>query len=297
MVSGLTYPGITCETEVKTGFLMYDLIKRLESCDTAQDADDALDASNLGFSKSTAPDLTKGMMTTMEFATELGKLPLAFLPGSHFRYGTSADVLGAVIEKATGMSYGQFLKERLFDPLEMKDTSFVVPKDKLHRMSKIYKSVNGDLVEFHGNRLGVRSDGGNNLFESGGAGLCSTIDDYAHFGTMLMNGGTYNGKEILKPKTVEFMTKASLTPSQQLDLDNWHGLEGFTYGNLMRIMKNPDEAVLIGSKGEYGWDGWLGAYFMNDPSTRITFIMLTQQFDYATGPLTRKLRNIFMARL
>ena len=294
MTSGLTYPGNTSETEVKTGYLFYDLIKRLKNCDTAEDANDYLDADNLGFSLEKIPDPSKGMMTTAEFAEELGKLPLEFLPGSHFKYGTSADILGAVIEKASGMGFGEFLQTRLFKILEMKDTGFFLSEDKLPRMSKIYKNVEGQLKEFHGNRLGVRSDGHENAFESGGAGLYSTIDDYARFGQMLLNGGVYKDREILKPRMVEYLTSGSLTATQQRDLDNWHGLEGFTYGNLMRVLKNPDEAVLVGNKGEYGWDGWLGAYFMNDPSTKTTFVMLTQMFDYGTGTLTRKLRNIIM---
>ena len=297
MTSGLTYPGNTSETEVRTGYLFHDLIKRFKNGDSADDALDYLDADNLGFSLEKEPDKSKGMMTTAEFANELGKLPLEFLPGSHFKYGTSADILGAVIEKASGMSFGEFLQAKLLKPLEMKDTAFFVPEDKLHKMSKIYKKVDGELKEYHGNRLGVRSDGKENAFESGGAGLYSTIDDYAKFGQMLLNGGTYKGQEILKPRMVEYLINGSLTAAQQKDLENWHGLEGFTYGNLMRVLKNPEEAVLVGNKGEYGWDGWLGAYFMNDPSTKTTFIMLTQMFDYGTGTLTRKLRNIIMNNL
>jgi CubicO group peptidase (beta-lactamase class C family) len=297
MTSGLCYPGATSETEVLSGYLFYDLIKRFERCDTAEDANDYLDAPNLGLIKESPVDTTKGMMSTLEFAEEIGKIPLAFIPGSHFKYGTSADVLGAVIEKASGMPFGEFLKKRLFEPLDMKDTFFVVPEDKLSRMSKIYKSVHGELKEFHGNRLGVRSDGGENAFESGGAGLFSTLDDYAHFGQMLLNGGSYNGKEILRPRMVEYFINGSLTDAQQKDLENWHGLEGYTYGNLMRVLRDPSQAVIVGNKGEYGWDGWLGCFFMNDPATKTTFIMMTQRFDYGTGPVTRKLRNIIMNQI
>lgn len=294
MTSGLTYPGNMSETEVKTGYLFYDLIKRLKECDSAEDANDYLDADNLGFSLEKQPDPSKGMMSTMEFAEEIGKLPLLFVPGKHFRYGTSADVLGAVIEKASGMSFGDFLHTRLFKPLEMKDTAFFVPQEKMARMSKIYKNVDGNLKEFHGNRLGIRSDGRENAFESGGAGLYSTLDDYAKFGQMLLNGGTYKGQEILQPRMVQYLTNGCLNAAQQADMDLWQGLEGFSYGNLMRTLKNPDRAVVVGNKGEYGWDGWLGAFFLNDPSTNLTFIMMTQMFDYGTGKLTRKLRNIIM---
>ncbi len=265
MTSGLVYPGLNTEAERCTTALFTEAIRRLDS---------------------------NKPMTTIEFAERIGEFPLQFIPGSFFQYGTSADVLGAVIEKVTGMKYGEFLKERLFDPLEMKDTAFFVPEEKMDRMSGIYKRSKGNIKQDHGNHLIIRSDGRPNAFESGGAGLYSTLDDYMHFGQMLLNNGTYKSKEILTPETVRFMTNSSLTPMQQKAFDNWQGLEGHTYGNLMRIMTDPAQAVIIGHKGEYGWDGWLGAYFMNDPSTQTTFIMLTQMHDYATGPLTRKLRNI-----
>ncbi len=268
MTSGLVYPGLSTATERQTALLYGDAIRRLETDD---------------------------QMSTMEFAERIGELPLQFMPGSYFQYGTSADVLGAVIEKVTGMKYGEFLKERLFDPLEMKDTAFFVPEEKKERLSSIYRPFRGKLKRFYDNHLAIRNDGGPNAFESGGAGLMSTLDDYMNFGQMLLNNGTFKGKEILTPAAVHFLTHSSITPMQHKAFDNWQGLEGYTYGNLMRIMTDPDQAVLLGHKGEYGWDGWLGAYFMNDPSTQTTFIMLTQRNDYATGALTRKIRNIIFS--
>lgn len=268
MTSGLVYPGINTAAERETTLLFTEATRRLD---------------------------TDNQMTTMEFAERIGEFPLQFVPGSYFQYGTSADVMGAVIEKVTGMKLGDFLKERLFDPLEMKDTGFFVPKEKLDRMSGIYRIQRGNISRYKDDHLIIRNDGGPNAFESGGAGLFSTLDDYMNFGQMLLDGGTFKGKEILTPETVRFLTSGSLTPMQQRALDNWQGLEGHSYGNFMRVMKDPDQAVIIGHKGEYGWDGWLGAYFMNDPSTQTTIIMLTQMNDYGTGTLTRKLRNIVLS--
>ena len=170
-----------------------------------------------------------------------------------------------------------------------------VPDSKKDRLSKAYKNVKGRLVEYHGDRLVIRNDGGLNPFESGGAGLFSTVDDYARFGQMLLNNGKFGNKQILTPNSIKYLTSGRLNKDQQIDFDNWQGLEGFTYGNLMRVLDDPSQASIIGSKGEYGWDGWLGAYFVNDPSTKTTFIMLVQRFDYGTGPLTRKLRNIIFS--
>lgn len=268
MTSGLVYPGITTEAESSTTVLFLEATRRLDTDD---------------------------QMTTLEFAEKIGKFPLQFIPGSSFQYGTSADVLGAVIEKVSGQKFGDFLKERLFDPLEMKDTGFYVPKEKKSRLSKVYELHKGQLREYHENHLIIRNDGGENAFESGGAGLFSTLDDYTHFGQMLLSNGTYKGKEIMTPAAVRFLTNAGLMDEPQRAFQKWNGLEGYTYGNLMRIMTDPDKAILIGNKGEYGWDGWLGAYFMNDPSSKTTIIMFTQMRDYGTGYLTRKLRNIIMS--
>ncbi len=294
MTSGLVYPGVNNPAEIATGFLMQDLIKRFDNCDTKTDDKDNPVAGMKDPRKKTSAK-SKEMMTTQEFAQALGELPLAFVPGSHFCYGTSADVLGAVIEKVTGMSFSDFLKERFFEPLEMADTDFFVPEDKKDRLASVYRTVKGDLKEYKGNRLGIRNDGNRNAFESGGAGLFSTLDDYSHFAQMLMNGGSYNGKQILTENAVKYMTSGRLTSYQQKDLYGWRGLEGYTYGNLMRVLDDPSKSVLLGNKGEYGWDGWLGSYFMNDPETKTTVLMMIQKFDYGTGFVTRKLRNIIFS--
>ncbi len=268
MTSGLVYHFVNSPAEIGTGDLYDEMIQRFSS---------------------------DNMMSTMEFADRLGKLPLAFQPGDHFRYGTSADILGAVIEKASGKKLGEFMKERIFEPLNMKDTGFYVPDEKMDRYATAYHCGGSELKAYSGNNLGIRDDGKKNAFESGGAGLFSTIDDYANFARMLMNGGTFEGKEILTKRTVKFMTSPQLTDDQQKDMACWSTLGGFSYGNLMRIMKNPDKAGIMAGQGEYGWDGWLGPYFCNDPESRRTVLMLTQRVDYGTGPVTRKLRNIIFS--
>ncbi len=271
MTSGLVYPGENTEAEIKTAELFKDAEDRIEK---------GLPLSEL--------------MSTMEFADRIGRLPLQFIPGTGYQYGTGADVLGAVIEKVSGLRFGEFLKEHIFDPLNMKDTDFSVPDSKKKRLSKIYQVKDGEFAEYTGNRLIIRNDGGKNAFESGGAGLFSTLDDYARFGQMLLNNGSFGGKEILTPETVRFMTSASLGEIPQRAF-KWNGLEGYTYANFLRILKEPSQAIHFGHKGEYGWDGWLGAYFMNDPESGTTMIMFTQMTDYATGHLTRKLRNIILS--
>lgn len=233
-------------------------------------------------------------MSTVEAMNRLGKCPLDFQPGTSWEYGTSADVLGAVVEVVSGMRFGEFLEKEIFKPLGMGDTGFWVPEEKRNRLVQTYASDGkGGLVPYSGNHLAINNQMDRApAFESGGAGLVSTIDDYAKFAGMLMNGGSRNGVRILQPKTVRFLTSATLNAVQQKSFDNWLTLCGHSYGNLMRVMTDLSKAGVLGSLGEYGWDGWLGAYFCNCPKDDLTFLFMIQKTDAGTTTLTRKLRNI-----
>lgn len=271
MTSGLVYGGENCAAESRTGALIEEIIASLSS---------------------------PNPLTTLEIMERLGQIPLAFQPGERWQYGMSADVLGAVIEIVSGMRFGEFLAKRIFEPLGMKDTAFYVPENKQSRLAKIYEETKDGLEENHASHLGIQ----NNLglppaFESGGAGLASTIDDYAAFTQMLMQKGTYRGKTLLSPKTVEFMTNAHLTPSQQPYVNLWENLPGHTYANLLRIMNDPGAAPYLGSKGEYGWDGWLGTYMTNDPRHKLTILLMQQKTDSGMTIYTRKVRNIVFSAL
>lgn len=238
-------------------------------------------------------------MSTLEFANRLGQIPLSFEPGSYWQYGTSADVLGAVVEAVSGMRYGQFLKKEIFEPLGMKDTGFWLPEEKRDRLVKTYQDDGeGGLKLYSHSHLGIAHQLDRDpAYESGGAGLASTIDDAAKFTTMLMNQGSFNGVQLLKPRTVQYMTSAALTEWQQKGFDTWHTMRGHSYGNQMRIMTDPGKAGFIGSPGEYGWDGWLGAYFSNSPRDGLTILFMIQKKDGGTMPITRKLRNIVFSTL
>ncbi len=236
-------------------------------------------------------------VTTLEFANHLGTLPLAFEPGTSWRYGLSADVLGAVIEKASGMRFGDFLEENLFEPLGMKDTGFWVPEEKRARLANAYETVGrGQMIPYTGDNLIVSNAmAASPAFESGGAGMVSTMDDYASFAQMLLNGGVLNGRRVLSEKTVQFMTDGGLTDAQQAAMNSWTGLEGYTYSHLMRRMVNAGQGVGLGSEGEYGWDGWLGCYFANFPKEKMTILLMQQKTDSGTITMTRKIRNVILA--
>ncbi len=237
---------------------------------------------------------TDNPMTTAEWALRMGKVDPIFNPGDEFAYGTSADLLGYIVEYVSGMKFGEFLKKEIFEPLGMTDTGFFVENSKQSRVAKIYTTdyASWSVKPVVTNHLGIRYDLKPNAFESGGAGLCSTLDDYAKFATMLMNGGELNGVRILSKGAVEYMTTASLTPWQKESFNRgWRSLTGFSYGNLMRNLTDPGQAHVLGEAGEYGWDGWLGCYFENYPKSGLTILIGMQRADCGTCTLTRKLVN------
>lgn len=265
MQSGLLYPDNTCQAAQTAAVLFENIISRMG---------------------------TSEEMTTIEIASEIGKLPLAFQPGSKWKYGTSADILGAIIEIASGMKLSAFLNKYFFEPLDMKDTGFYTPDEKKHRMAKTYTQTPNGPVEYHINNLGIDMDMKRPpLFESGGAGLMSTLDDYMHFGQMLLQGGEYNGKRIMGKQTIAFLTNGRLPKAITDDILTWSGLEGFQYGNLMRVCTDPGLCMYNASKGSYGWDGWLGSYFVNDPVLDYTFVYMQQRVDSGTTSYTRRLLN------
>ncbi|MDD3429935.1 MAG: serine hydrolase [Oscillospiraceae bacterium] len=237
---------------------------------------------------------TPAAFTTQMVANRLGMLPLAFKPGNSYQYGTGADVLGAIVEIIAEKPFDVFLKETLFEPLEMNDTDFFVPQEKQHRLAKAYDHDNRGLVEFTYSNLGVS----NSMlhppkFVSGGAGLVSTLDDYAKFATMLLQGGVYNGVRCLSEKTVTFFTRGQL--QSNLNRAFWNCFPrktGFSYGNLMRHCILPQECVVLADKGEYGWDGWLGTAFYNSPVANSTFLMMTQRSYAPQTDWINRIKNV-----
>ncbi len=276
MTSGLVYPGEESDAWRYAGVVFDEACSRLH---------------------------TDNPMTTLELVNKLAKGPLQFEPGSSFQYGTSADVLGAVVETVSGMRFGEFLKKYLFDPLGMKDTAFWVPQDKQNRLAGTYETVtdeNGErrLIRYEGDNLAIQNDMSREpAYEAGGAGLASTLDDYMRFARMLQQEGSLDHVRILQPATVRFMIGGQLMECQQKAFDNWLGLEGYSYGNLMRVCKNPAQAGFLAAADEYGWDGWLGAYFANFPKEKLTILMGIQKKDAGTFSVTRKLRNIILSSI
>ena len=227
-------------------------------------------------------------MDTQEFAMRIGSIPLLFHPGEGWNYSVCADVLGAVIEKAADMPFADFVQKRILGPLGMEDSGFLVPAAKRDRLVTVYqKDEKGCLSPYTGNHLAIRNDGGKNAFHSGGAGLFSTIEDYGRFARMLQSGG----QGILNASTVDFMTGRRQTGRLQRSIAQIMGLQGRTYANLLRVTVDPAAAFFPTNMGEYGWDGWLSTFIINDPATGVTILLMQNQKD-GDGTLFGTVRSL-----
>jgi CubicO group peptidase (beta-lactamase class C family) len=207
-----------------------------------------------------------------DLVRKLGKLPLQYQPGTRFHYSVATDVLGRVIEVASGKPLDEFLQDRIFRPLDMRDTSFVVPDDKVDRFTASHRSVGKGALKVIDapatSRYRVRR-----RFLSGGGGLVSSARDYARFCQMLLNGGELQGTRLLRPQAVREMT-ANQLPAEALPMTlggfPQPGL-GFGLGVSVRLEPKPDRAA-----GEYGWSGAASTYFWVAPKEELVVIVLQQ---------------------
>ena len=242
-------------------------------------------------------DMKKGVpVDLVEAVRRLARCPLVCQPGDRWHYGICADVMGAIVQIVSGMSYGEFLRKEIFEPLEMKDTGFYFTEDRLSRLLPMYTRYNeaGQLRVMAKGEMGSRSLVPGDLersLESGGGGLHSTVTDYMHFAQMLEQKGRYKDKEILGRKTVEWMTQNQLT-RHQYDTIYFDSIDGYGYGNFMRVLDNQNGAVTNGSLGEFGWDGMAGSYFMVDPKENIVFVYMQHIREGGDLTLRRKMRQI-----
>lgn len=208
------------------------------------------------------------------FIAKLAKLPLKHQPGDAYTYGVNQDVLGALIERVSGKTFGAFLKERVFDPLGMPDTGFDVPEAKRGRLAKTYKLAGGKLVEDKP-IIETWPEPGRGI-EAGGAGIFSTAGDYARFAQMLCNGGSLDGRRILGRKTVELMTANHLVtlPNNQAASRE----KGFGLG--VEVTTDPGRLSIPSSVGQFGWYGAATTYCQIDPKERIVAVALAQHFPF-----------------
>ena len=208
---------------------------------------------------------------TVEIANAFADGPLVFEPGTHYLYSLCHDVLGAVIEVASGMRFGEYLKKAIYEPLGMTDTTFHPSEEQLSRVSTLWR-VNNETQELEkaGNRREDRKIP--EAYESGGGGLVSSVNDYIRLGSALANyGKAWNGYQLLKPETVELYRSCQLGPVQQEDmLKIFAQNKGYTYGLGVRRFIDPADSTC--PLGHFGWDGAAGFYLMIDPTNNLSYV-------------------------
>lgn len=211
-----------------------------------------------------------------EFMKRLGSLPLAHQPGERWLYHTSGEILGVLIARIAGKTLGAFLREKIFEPLGMRDTGFQVPEAKLDRLPACYGTdmATGRLIKLHEARGGLASRA--SAFQSGAGGLVSTADDLLAFGqTMLLNGSP-GGERILSRPAIELMTMDHLTPEQKAAspfFEHFWDTRGWGLG-LGVITARSD---LADQPGRFGWDGAFGTSWYVDPKEELVGVLLTQR--------------------
>ena len=227
--------------------------------------------------------------TTAEYAEHFAKLPLQYQPGSTWDYSVSTDVLGRVLEVVDGKSLLTLLKQRLLDPLGMKDTSFYVSEPT--RQARIAEPLPDDRS------IGVNANVADprvvRRLESGGGGMVSTADDYARFTQMLLNGGTLDGKRYLSPKTLEYMTSDHLGTAVIKTALYLPG-PGYGFGLGFATRLAGGESAYAGAPGDYYWGGAGGTYFWVDPRTNL-FVVFMMQSPKQRVPYRSVLRNMVYA--
>ncbi len=220
--------------------------------------------------------------TPDEWMRNLGSLPLMEQPGERWLYNVGADVLGVLIARASGQAFGDFLHERIFEPLNMCDTGFFVPADKLHRFATSYEANHetGALTLYDA------AEGGQwaapPLFKSGAGGLVPTADDYLAFCHMLLGKGKFDTQRILSRPTVEAMTTDQLTPAQRIGADVFFR-NNSSWGLGMAVYTQRTDGWSV--PGRFGWDGGLGTSAYTDPPEGLVGILMTQvAWNAPSGP-------------
>ncbi len=219
---------------------------------------------------------TLGQAPPDEWIGRLGTFPLVHQPGERWMYDTAANVTGVLIARATGMSFGDALRERICDPLGMTDTAFSVGGESIGRLATAYErdsAATGEAVVEDG-------PGGRwsrpRVFESGGGGLVSTAADYLTFASALLEGGSHRGERVLSRPSVTLMTSDQLTPAQKAVSGFWPGYfdaMGWGFGMSVRTHRTH----LGPSVGSYGWSGFYGTAWYNDPAEDMTAIFVMQR--------------------
>jgi CubicO group peptidase (beta-lactamase class C family) len=235
----------------------------------------------------TSSDEVAEQMSGPEFLDKLAALPLHFEPGTKWDYGFGLDVLGLAIEAVSGESLAAFLDHRVFKPLGMVDSGFVVPRESAHRFAK---GLPCDPLTGQPQRM--RDSTKPHKFACGGGCAVSTCSDYLRFALMLLNGGTLNGTRILGRKTVDYMTADHIGPEVDVTrLNQWPNINGYGFGLGVAVRRATGAGGAVSSKGEFHWAGATGTYFWVDPSEELAVVFMA----HAPGAMRFYLRQLVHA--
>ncbi len=254
-----------------------------------------------------ASELTNGNIDTQSFAKCLAEDPISFEPGTQWQYSWSHDVLGAAIEVISGKKFRDYVKENIFDPLEMKD-SYFHSKELHDRMAQQYHFKNSDEVKLQSagsfisiadgvvfNSKRSRADDFGPEFDSGGGGIVSTVSDYSKFCCALANGGIgQNGERIISSGTIELMRTNQLTPDNSKNF-NWEQLKGYGYGLGVRTLIDKAQSGSTGNIGEFGWAGAAGANVLIDPKLKLSMFYAHHMLNPQESYYQPRLRNVLYA--
>ena len=231
-----------------------------------------------------------GEYTLQQEIKAMAEVPVAFDPGTHWLYGFGHELVAGLIEVVSGKGVGQFLKEELFEPLDMKNTGYHYFGDIRERMVTTY------LLKEDGSREASPYFQRDELFEpeakyeGGGAGLFSPVRDYLALTQMLACGGEYQGRKIMGRKTIDLMRCNQLNEQQLKEFRNPY-LEGYGYGCGVRTLMDPSAGV-NSSVGEFGWTGMLGTYVSIDPAEKLSLVYMHNLFPNREAYIHPRIRNI-----
>jgi CubicO group peptidase (beta-lactamase class C family) len=235
------------------------------------------------------------------FIGALAKIPLEFSPGTAWNYSVATDVLGAVVQRVSGLPLDQFFRTRIFAPLKMDDTFFQVPADKLDRLTDCYTLVAGKGRVMYDRGAESAWSRAPKLL-SGGGGLVSTALDYHRFNMMLLNGGELDGARFLGRKTLDLMTQNHLpgksdlaTMSKSLFSEASNAGTGFGLG--FAITDDVAKTMVPGSRGEFYWGGMFSTAFFVDPVERVSMVFMTQLSPSSVYPIRRELKTMIYAAM
>ena len=224
-----------------------------------------------------------GAPTLQEFIERVSKLPLLYQPGEGWVYSVSVDIQGYLVEKLSGKPFADFLRERIFLPLGMKDTGFYVPAAKLDRVATIYQGDAAASTAMPRDPAISQPPG----MPSGGGGLYSTAGDYLRFAQMVLNGGELNGVRLLAPSSIELMRTNHVSDevknARKFGIGFYQMQPGLGFGYDFAILEDPLRLGSTAGKGSFLWDGVAGTWFWIDPTNDVVFVGIVQRWLLAPG--------------